>query len=698
MSQQDNLLCALVDLATAAMEEGNTHRDSIKAYMEKNGVALDRDAFDAVLKQATDNHVAGQTPLEKKLELAKDKMGEIIQGLRKTTGSQFVVGLYKAGLLSSLRPFQASAVGNTVSLAAETVSKLPAVLVDRVVSGATGQRSVLVGDAGAAAKRLAKSPGQFGDALKMFFSRHDGQLESGYSPHHLDYKPMQDFVSGTKLGDAVGVDKWGKYADAPFRGASWLANKVSQLIEVADQPARRQAFEAGLVEAAALDGINRAGIDPKDTKALSAHVDSFLRNGSTREAVLDAVLSMADNEPLRDVYLAAKRVEDEAVMANQSSGVEAAQKLSNIPVVGPLFLPFPKIPTNVVARGLEHTPLGMVYGAAKLREAIRLTGEARTTVGAYEEAAAKAAAQKAQRQGTLAIGRSVTGAGLMALGYMLTKEDDSYVTEPTPTTPGGSALLAAEGRQGSSLKIGDRWYSLKEYPQLWAFFTGAMLAKSLRDKSMETGAQETPDAESLGRAEIQGTARAALDLPVLKGVSDATKSIQELDQGRKSGDQLSIVKNLGRGLVPAAVRDVAQSGSDERPYVSGAAEGLQDALGQKLPPAVDALGRPAKRTVGLLGQLRGLSPDYSDRDSDPVVKEARKIGYALLPPSRKKDEPAQAYHDRSVRAGTVFREALAQVIQGSAYSRATLAEKKEIWDKLRTRARQIASREANIHE
>lgn len=672
----NDILCALVDLATDAVRQGGG-RDDVARTLREVGLDLDDDSIDAVYERAATNHVESSTPAEAKLAAAEKRIGKKVQSMQKTTVGEFLEGIYRAGLLSTLRPLQASLVGNTVSAIVEPIARVPAGLVDMLASAGTGTRSVAIPDPSQVQKRVKQVPAAFGRAFRDFVEG-KSRFQSGYATNdrQINFRPMDESnPAGRAVNAATGL-------------VSSVANRVFGLLELFDSPAREAAFQAGMYEGAVLDA-KRQGIT--DKAGIEAHAASLMANGKfTPEMILKAVESSSNsNGPLKEIYLWAREREDEAVFANNSRATRAAASVANLPG-GVLFIPFPKIPTNTVMRSLEFTPLGALYGAGRIAEAIKLA----------KTGASSADVRVSQRKGALALGRSVTGAGLMALGYILAETfGEDYITAPEPSNPQERQDAVTKGLTGSAVRIGDEYYTLREYPQLAALFVGASLVyDEKRRVAEETNASRGVDAREAAGSTARALFSNAMSTPILQGVDSAVSTLKE-GVREKPIEEWQISRSLAGSIVPSGVTDILQAGVTERPNVTNVADAVQADLGnQNLPKRRDGMGRPITRQSGWMSQVRGISSGAKARRSDPVIREATELQIDLAPPRRNKDETPEAYQARLEIAGRLFREAALALIQEPWYNdpQTTVSQKREAWAALRRRSREVATKQSRI--
>lgn len=641
MSEVNDYLCALVSLASTAIDETNANKAKTRERLKELGVELDDDAFDTVYQKALDATVNERTPVEEKLKGLGERERKALEDLEMTTAKEFIHGTVRAGLLFSLRASQASLVGNLISAGAETVAKVPAVLVDMMVAKGTGERTVAMTSPKHTAGRMKHLPADVWDAMKGFV-RGEFEHKSGYSAHDrkLNYQPAKK-VLGDRAPAVSAV------VDAPFRATSWVANKVFDFIEAVDYPFRQQAFRQAVVEVATLRGINEG----YKGKELAEYVKAMIGSDGA-DFSIPALAKMVDDEhgPVKEIWVESKELEDQAVFANSSEATNLVAKIANVPGAV-IVLPFPKIPTNTSLRSLEYSPAGAVYGAAKAGKAI---------VDPVKKGTTKTLSKGDQRAGALAIGRSVTGAGLVYLGFKLAEAfGTEFITAPASAHYQERESEEAQGLRGSSIRIGDRYYTLREYPQLITLFAGAALFES----TQRTGKSAM---DAYPGEMVSATIESALDMPALQGVQSVARTIQESTTD-KGIDEYALSRSVGGMVVPTVATDIAAAakGDDANYRTKSFGQSVERDLADydNLHKRIDAFGQDSKRNIGWLAQVRGISPDLGDKLNDPVMKELRRIKAKTEDIRPKKGETPEAFEFRAKTAGEYLYGDLKNVIE-----------------------------------
>jgi hypothetical protein len=605
-----------------------------------------QEEIDGISEGKTGGEETVSPEVEKRHRAAMMLLAEKIAAPTETTGWEFAKAIWKASLLTSLRASEASLIGNAVMQVSNTASRIPASILDSILAIKTGDRTVSM----RGSLHGFRATYSLDSARAAYNALIHGSSELGALKSDVNRKIM--YKKGGWLTIAM----------------SHAANKVFDVLETADTPVRRGELTRALQEAAWLHAKNEGLKGP----AIEARMNELLGSDPKPEIVLAAMASRIRTGTPKQVAIidairqAAFQREDEAVMANSSQATRLASGASRL---APILMPFAKIPTNAVAQGLEHTPVGGIYGAVRAVQA--LTG----------------GGKDAQRQAVTALGKSMTGAGLMTLGYLAYKS--GVVSMPTGITKAERDTQEATGVQGNSIKVGNRWYSMKDYPPAILIMAGAMLAS----KEAE-GEKITPwnIAVSTGAA----TAGAVRDLPTLQGVTaitDAQRDVQKAyeDGSEGEGDVKDAAINnrflgqLAGSVIPAGVADALTAGDDKARIAKSPADNFKaDTPGRtELPMQYDALGRPVTRNTGMMSQVRGLSVDQSQRQQDPVVKEITRLGVQVSkatmvsnPKRVDRDLTTADYSERLRRVGEATRQAIVGTMGSDWYRGASDAERK----------------------
>lgn len=298
-------------------------------------------------------------------------------------------------------------------------------------------------------------------------------------------------------------------------------------------------------------------------------------------------------------------------------------------------IPFTKTPSNVLIKGYNYTPVGMMTGAVRLAKAAA-TGDSKLVTRAISQMA-----------------EGMTGTGIGLLGYFLAKEGLIQPSLDSSTAEG--KFRKENGEQAYSIKIGDHSYSMDwAAPVCIPLFIGAEVAQRLgddKDLSSWTGAAE-------GFVDMLNP---VFEMSMLSGLENA------LNVGYNSNTPGAVtfakntLKNYAGSYIPTLASAVANTISPERKTTTSTAETPLErewetygrGLAQKIPglnnmlePYVNNLGeRERKTTAGDYAQAfvdNFLSPGRLKQiRHDPVTDEIQSLvgkvgdeeGRKILPPS-----------------------------------------------------------------
>jgi hypothetical protein len=658
----NSALCRLIDLATAHAKAGGS-KESFKKHIKKEyGFELDDDANQSIYDEGVKNLIDNKYPAEHEVSKLKKQLAGVIIDSQEKTARDWFDALYRTGLLSLTRTPQASIVGNAASLAIESVSKTVATVVDIAVSAKSKQRSVSVAGMSQAKVTLSKEAAQKTWQV----------LKQGMTDEELEY----------------GLDSKAAYEAQQFKGnnpvsklvAGWINFKFNS-IGAADRPTREAAFKTALYEHATLQAMNE-GLKGDD---VGKRVTELLGDNPSLGTVVSAAISEFDSSanPIGEILMKAQEDTDIMLLQNATTLNRAVSGLTRaIPVGGTLILPFPRIPTNVSVRAIEYSPLGFIWGVGKTIQSTKM-----------EAPGAKVAAQ---RQGTMAIGRSVTGAGLLALGYFL--KQHGSVSEPAEVDRSQRGAQDAAGIQPGSFKIPgtNLQFKISDYPQLAPLIWGAAIA---RDEELAKTEGKSYGATDAVFSEGKGMAKAVLDAPVLTGtksvVTDLTNVGKKDAEGNYSPSQ--ILNSLGGAIVPTDLTDLIRIVKGQKGYTTAdnPLDRLKSDAGIDGPPARDALGREKLSGNPL---IRGLSRDLSSKQKDPVAKELYRLGIGLTPLNRKKEdgETNEQLSSRQKFYGELMREQVGTLVTNSEYLKLGDSDKRKLMELFLAKVKPKISKAATI--
>jgi len=249
-------------------------------------------------------------PEGKERHIQFQKLQNYIADLTPTSLYRKIVTVWKAGLLTGIRTHGLNIFANAAHLGTESVSEIPASIVDKTVSYFTGKRTVTPTIKGLG-KGTIEGLGEGIEYIKSGYSKRDIGLK-------LDYKKIS-FGKGN-LARALNAG-----TDSVFR-----------LLGAADQPFYYAAKLRSLYEQAKVSAIN-LGLKGKAAKD---HIDNLLRNPT--EKMIDFATKDAET----------------AVFINKTKLGDIARGIQQLPG-GEIIVPFGRTPSAIAMQIVNYSPAGI---------------------------------------------------------------------------------------------------------------------------------------------------------------------------------------------------------------------------------------------------------------------------------------------------------------------------------------------------
>lgn len=370
-----------------------------------------------------------------------DRLGlaKFVSMLGESSMRDKAVGLWKAGLLTSLRTHEANVFANAVFGGLETIKDIPATGFD------------------IARSTITRKPRATTFSIKGLTNQGSGAVEGAkqakkYFIEGIDVRDAGklDFYKPLRFGESKAGRLAQKYTDTIF-GALGSEDKVF----------REMAVSRSLANQAAVEGIN----NNLTTKQISELIQNPTKE-MIEQAVKDAEYATFNNP-------------------NAVSDAVRAAKAGGGPVVSSILdftMPFVRTPTNVLKAVIDYTPVGIVSKTVQ-----KITNGSNVTNKELAEA----------------FGRSVTGTGLIWAGYKLAEAGKIQGATPQSEAQrsqmylegrqGNSIEINGKWRKidrfspiGNLIVLGSEFYnSGKNLPQ-----TAAAGIKSLSEQSFLQGASQ----------------------------------------------------------------------------------------------------------------------------------------------------------------------------------------------------------------
>jgi len=459
----------------------DTYADSIygrRAVSEMDGNALGalQDALDQVADAHARNDFAAFKDAKKKAEaLSRDDIATIIGTTRK------------AGLLTSARTHIRNVGGTGIFQGVEEIARIPGSLMDLAVSTVTKQRGLT----GASLSQVSRAG--YKAATEGTRAAWD-VLKNGAVEDQQAQQQLFEMASGSKVLDA--------YVNYNFR----LLSAEDRIFRTyATDRALRGRVEAQALTEARQGAIKRSEIAQRQRDLMSNPSEDLLAG-----AILDAEVATFNND---NAISSAVRAGRETLRQNGGAG-----KAANLAI--DIVMPFDRTPTNIIARALEYSPLGLGKNAAQIAKAIT----------------SKSFTAEQQKDFSQTFGRSVTGSGLILLGYALASQGKAtgFRDDDEPRDWKRMAQERERGRSAMSVynEATNTWHQIGGFSPM-----GNLIA---------IGATMFEHGED-GQAAFYATAKTVADQPLLESANTLTKMSKNAP---RAGGQLAA------SFVPTFVKDI----------------------------------------------------------------------------------------------------------------------------------------------
>lgn len=410
-------------------------------------------------------------------------------------------------------------------------------------------------------------------------------------------------------------------------------------------------------------------------------------------------LSTVTEETLNRGRNYAIREAQKATFADASAFASALNRLSRQHKGAQLLiegnLPFKKTPVNILKRGVEYSPAGILDTVT--RKAYQLKNGKISTAEFIDSLSAGLTGT-----GVMALGMWLASAGLLSGGLGDDKDDQ---------------FSKLQGEQEYALKIGDTSYTIDwAAPAALPLFVGAEIVDLYRDS--KTG--EVPLSKLL--ESLTNLSEPMVNMSMLQGVKEAIENVKFSNQEIPDIIFNSIASYMGQG-VPTLLGQIARTTDDtrRRNYVEqgSAFPSLQMALQRnksKIPgalqtqqPYVDAWGR--EEPTGNIAERafsNFLSPGYtSEKQTSSMEKELERLyeetgDAGVLPSSAQKSITnqgekyvltAEEYTEYQRTMGKTSYELLSKLTGSSEYKKLTDEQRTDAVSEVYSYAKDLAKEE-----
>jgi hypothetical protein len=526
----------------------------------------------------------------------------------------------KAGLLSWVTTHVKNVAGSGLFQLSDEVARIPAAILDIALSPIFKRRTVT----GPSVSAMARSAYQ---AATKGTQEAWQIIKRGVSDADVERLGLnKEINSGSKVLNT--------YVNGTFRmmGAE---DKIFRTL------ALRRSLE-DRARAAALTEMRQGKIPRGDVGKRTREMIAAPPEDLAAGAVADAEVATFNNSNLASDFLNAGRRAIEPY---------AAGKVANFGI--DMTVPFPRAPTNVVARMLEATPLGYGKNVIQIAKAI--------TKRSFTDAEQRAFAQT--------FGRATLGSGIVALGWKLGR--DGLVTGLVEDDPTRRARDEAAGRTPGSIKIGNTWHQITGFgPHAALLVIGATLG---RESEQEGG---------YASAAAEATVRAIAEQPLLIGTKDIARALTT------PGSVPERLGSMAGSFVPTPFSAVAEAADpkqrDAQGFMAQVAKRIPGAR-QTLPERQDVLGRPIEdRATQFIDPTR-TSTDQAQQN--PLLRELVRLDQGISGFRKQEEESDDAYTAKVQSFGRIYSKFGAQLLDFRPYKAATPDLQKEALKRLNDRAK-----------
>jgi hypothetical protein len=467
------------------------------------------------------------------------------------------VTLWKAGLLTGVKTQTGNALSNVSSIALKKSSDPLAAAIDTGLSLFTGQRTktaTLRGLGGGATEGLQK-------AVKF--------MKTG-----IDER--------TALNNKFDVQLTNYGKSLPGRAAQTYTDFVFNLMGAADRPYYYATLRNNLNDIALAQAKNQG----LNGVAKSQFIKQFVEKPP--ENILQTAIDAAN----KSIFA------NDTLLSNLAGGVRNnAGKFK--PVIESI-MPFTKVPSAIVTRVFDYTPVGAVKTVAKQIASGKLD-------------------QRALAEGLAEAG---TGTGAIWLGYQLSQ--GGLMTGAQPTDKTEQELWKLEGKQPYSIKFGDKWYSLNYTSPLGQIMAVGNNMSDAQKKGESFGGQLSAGAGGAGQAVVNQS--------FLQGLQGGLSALT--DPNRSAANY---VKQQASSIIPTLVNDITKATDQYQRQAYTPIEAIQAKIpgqAQKLPVKTDVFGQPMTQKAGPLETIASpLRPSRipAKTDLNTELRRLQDVNQGILP-------------------------------------------------------------------
>ena len=490
-------------------------------------------------------------------EMAIKELQKFVAQQIPSSFGEKAVTLWKAGLLTGLKTQTGNALSNVSSIALKKSSDPIAAGIDALLALKTKQRTKTFTGRG-----LISGTGEGLQKAKAFMKT--GIDERTALTNKFDFQ----------------LTNYGK--SLPGRAAQVYTDFVFKLMGAADRPYYYATLRNNLYDIAIAQSKNQG-----------------LKGAAKKQFVEDFV-----NKPPQNVLQTAVDAANKSIFASDTLLSNIATGAKNRtgkarPVVDAI-VPFTRVPSAIVTRVFDYTPVGAAKTLAKQIASGKLD-------------------QRALSEG---LAESITGTGVIWAGYQLSQA--GLMTGAYPTDKQEQELWKLEGKQPYSIKFGDKWYSLNYTSPIGQIMAVGNNMSDAKKQGEGLGGQ-------LGTG-LVGAANAVVNQSFLQGLQGGLDALADPERNLNK-----YLKQQAGSIIPTLVNDISKATDKYQRQVNTPLEAVQarvPGLAQQLPAKTNVFGQPMEQKAGpldlLVNPLRPTTiPTQTDLNSE--LRRLQDAGQGTLP-------------------------------------------------------------------
>ncbi len=323
-----------------------------------------------------------------------------------------------------------------------------------------------------------------------------------------------------------------------------------------------------------------------------------------------------------------------------------------------VILPFTRTPAGIAKAIIDYSPLGIPF---------------ETVTQLYTK-------EFNQRSLSEAIGKSITGSGVLSIGYILGQR--GLVTGTYPSEEKERKLWELIGKQPNSILTNGKWRRLDSISPV-----GNIVAVGA---DMANQAKSGSGLKDLGIAYLGTVGKSLTEMSFLQGLSSVLDTLNDPERNAQK-----FLENTVSSIVPAAISAVARGVDQTVRKPKGVVQAVMSRipeLSKKLPARKDVFQDTIKREGGVPAQLLAFTRPQTANDS-PLLNELTRLSQTGNTPSltdietrsdRVKNLKAQITDDKYKKFlsdfGQEYKKGLERTIKSGEYKRASDEKKKKILD------------------